>query len=90
MALVGSVAGSTPELRDPNNYYVAFESSGAGADPNAASDVQAAFMSQVTDVIYVAIHPPASSVDNSLVDVYLIGRTSCGDLVGIHSISVET
>jgi hypothetical protein len=44
----------------------------------------------LTDVVYVAVHAPASSPDRAQVQVYLLGRTRCGDLVGIHSISIET
>ena len=52
--------------------------------------MQAAIAAQLTDVIYVAVHKPASDLYQAEVDVYLIGRTACGDLVGLHAISVET
>jgi len=41
-------------------------------------------------VIYVAAHAPAGSPDQAEVNVYLVGRTSCGDLVGPHAIAIET
>jgi hypothetical protein len=90
MALVGAPAGSTFESRDPSNYYVDFEPASSTADPNAATLVQNAITAQLTDVVYIAIHPPAGSIDQAQVDVYLVGRTSCGDLVGLHAISIET
>jgi DNA uptake protein ComE-like DNA-binding protein len=85
LALTHAVAGSTTEVRAVDNYYVDLEPSGAAADA-----VQAAFTAQLTDLIYVAVHQPEGSIDDSLVDVYLVGRTASGDLVGIHAISVET
>ena len=45
---------------------------------------------RVTDVVYVAVFKPASDPYNAEYDVYLVGRASCGDLVGIHAISIET
>jgi DNA uptake protein ComE-like DNA-binding protein len=78
------------ESRDPSGYYRAFEPANASADPNAASLVQAAIAAQLTSVIYVAVHKPASDPYHAEVDVYLIGRTACGDLVGLHAIAVET
>lgn len=89
-ATVGVTPGSTTETRDPSNYYVDFEPSSGTADPNAAAAVQAAIAAQLTDVIYVAVIPPLGSPNQALVDVYLVGRTSCGDLVGLHAVSVET
>ena len=85
LALTHAVAGSTTEVRGTDNYFVDLEPSGASADA-----VQAAFAAQLTDVIYVAVHQPAGSIDDALVDVYLVGRTASGDLVGLHAISVET
>jgi hypothetical protein len=54
--------------------------------------VQAAFTAQLTDVVYIAIHPAPTPDDPNSCDipVYLVGRTACGDLVGIRSIAVET
>jgi DNA uptake protein ComE-like DNA-binding protein len=88
LALLHASAGSTTEVRDVANYYVDFEQN--GPDGNAGAEVQAAIAAQLTDLIYVAVHQPPDSIDISLVDVYLVGRTSCGDIVGIHAISVET
>ncbi len=90
-ALVGADPASTLFLRNVSDFYdYGFEPASSTADPNAAADVEAAFAAQLTDVTYIAIQPPASSINHADVDVYLVGRTSCGDLVGIHSISVET
>jgi hypothetical protein len=88
LALVGAPAGSTAALRDPASFYAGFEPSGSSAHPSAPKYIQAAFTSKVTDVVYVAVTPPAPN--QALVQVYLVGRTSCGDLVGLTSISVET
>jgi hypothetical protein len=90
LALVHASAGSTTEVRAVADYFVAFEPNLATSDPNASAAVQAAVAAQLTDVLYLAVHQPAGSIDQALVDVYLIGRTSCGDLVGLHAIAVET
>ena len=90
LALVGAPAGSTAQLRNVDDYFADFEPSSSTADPSAATDVQNAFSSQLTDVVYVAVFAPPGSDNTALVDVYLVGRTSCGDLVGLHAISVET
>jgi DNA uptake protein ComE-like DNA-binding protein len=90
LALVGAQAGSTAEVRDVSNYYVGFEPSGMGDGMAAAAAVQAAISAQLTDVVYIAIHPPAGSINQAEVGVYLLGRTRCGDLVGLHAISIET
>lgn len=90
LALVGAPAGSTAELRSVANYYRALEPSSGTADPAAAAVITGAFEGQLTDIIYVAVHAPAGSPDRAVVQVYLVGRTSCGDLVGIRSISIET
>ena len=90
VALVHPEAGSTTETRDPNNFYVDFEPASATADPNAAAAVQAAIAAQLTDVVYIAIIPPKGGPNQAEVDVYLVGRTACGDLVGLHAISIET
>jgi hypothetical protein len=50
--------------------------------------VQSAFSSQLTDVVYIAVFPGGPSAVQ--VQVYLVGRTSCGDLVGLMSIAIET
>jgi len=84
LALVNAQAGSTASTRDVSNYYGDLE-----ADDAAAAAVQKIF-GGLTDVTYVAVFAPSGSDNQALVDVYLVGRTSCGDLVGLHSISVET
>jgi hypothetical protein len=88
LALVGAPSGSTALLRDPANFYNNLEPSSGTADPSAASAIQSAFTSQLTDVVYVAVFPGGPSAVE--VQVYLVGRTSCGDLVGLTSISIET
>jgi DNA uptake protein ComE-like DNA-binding protein len=88
--LLSPGSGWSFENRDPNNYYVDLEPSGDGDGTAAAAAVQAAVAAQLTDVIYVAVHKPAGDPYQAEVDVYLIGRTKCGDLVGLHAISVET
>jgi hypothetical protein len=59
------------------------------SDDVAATAVETEF-GTLTDVVYVAVFAPPDSENTALVDVYLVGRTSCGDLVALHSISVET
>lgn len=88
LALVGAPAGSTASLRDPANFYGNLEPSSSAADPAAAATIQSAFTSQLTDVVYVAVFPGGPSAVE--VQVYLVGRDSCGDLVGLTSISIET
>ena len=86
LLLVGAGAGTTAETRGVDGYYAALEP----ADSPAAAAVQAAVTAQLTDVVYVAVHKPDSDPYHAEVDVYLLGRTSCGDLVGLHAIAVET
>jgi DNA uptake protein ComE-like DNA-binding protein len=86
LALVDAEAGSTALLRSPDDYFTALEPEDS---PDAAA-VQAAYGAQLTDVVYVAVFKPESDPYNAEVDVYLVGRTACGDLVGIHAISIET
>lgn len=88
LALVGAPAGSTASLRDPANFYNNLEPAGSTADPAAAAAIESAFTSQLTDVVYVAVFPGGPTAVQ--VQVYLVGRTSCGDLVGLTSISIET
>ncbi len=90
LALVGAPSGSTAELRAAGSFDNALEPSSSTADPGAAAAVESAFTSQLSDVIYVAVHAPAGSLDQAEVNVYLVGRTSCGDLVGLHAIAIET
>jgi hypothetical protein len=80
LALVNAPSSYTAQVRATDNYYAAFE-----ADDVATAAVKAWFEQNLTDVTYVAVLG-----NGALVDVYLVGRTSCGDLVGLHSISVET
>ncbi len=88
LALVGAPAGSTAALRDPASFFANLEASSSTADMDAPVTIQGAFDSQLVDVVYVAVTPPVPN--NVLVQVYLVGRTTCGDLVGMTSISVET
>jgi len=89
ITLTKAEAGSTGGIRPTENFYVALEPSSSTADSTAAAKVQTAF-GTLTDVVYIYIEKPASDPYHAEVDVYLVGRTSCGDLVGIHSIAVET
>lgn len=86
MSLTKAEAGSTFLIRPVDDYYGDLE---AGDDPNASTKIQALF-GTLSDVTYVAVFKPNSDPYHSEVDVYLVGRTSCGDLVGIHAIAVET
>ncbi len=90
LALVHEVPGSAAQLRDTAHYFVALEPSSDMADPGAAAALEAAVGASLTDVIYVAIFLPSSDPNHAEVRVYLVGRSACGDLVGLRSISVET
>jgi DNA uptake protein ComE-like DNA-binding protein len=90
LALVSESAGSTAELRDASNYFVAFEPASDMADPNAGMALEAAVTANLTDVIYVAVSLPRSDPYHAEVRVYLLGRDGCGNLVGLKSIAVET
>jgi DNA uptake protein ComE-like DNA-binding protein len=92
LALAGVPAGSTAEARDPANFLSNLEPASSTADPGAVAAVQAAIAAQLTDVAYVALHLPPTPEDPYSCDVvvYLVGRTTCGDLVGLKSIAVET
>lgn len=90
LALVAAPAGSTAELRPTERFYAALEPSSSDADPNAAAAVQSAVSAQLSNVIFVAVHAPAGSPNQAEVNVYLVGRTTCGDLVALHAIAIET
>ncbi|NMO20380.1 hypothetical protein HPC49_41515 [Pyxidicoccus fallax] len=90
LALADVPWGYTAEVRVVSNYFRALEPSSSSADPWAAANIENAFNTQLTDVIYVALHAPPGSPDQARVRVFLVGRTSCGDLVGIQSIAIET
>jgi hypothetical protein len=90
MALMVVAPGTTAEQRDVARFYQALEPASGEADPNAAAAVQAAVAAQLTDVIYVAIQPPPGDPYHCVLQVYLVGRTACGDLVALHSEAVET
>jgi DNA uptake protein ComE-like DNA-binding protein len=90
LKLIGAPSGFTAESRAVANFWVAVEPANASADANAPAALKAAFDLQLTDVVYVAVHRPASDPDHAQVAVYLLGRTRCGDLVGLHSVAVET
>ena len=90
LPLAGAPAGSTAELRDVGGFYAALEPASAAADPGAAATIEAAVGAQLSDVVYVAVPAPAGSPDTAIVDVYLVGRTRCGDLVGLHAVAIET
>ncbi|WP_163995911.1 nuclease A inhibitor family protein [Pyxidicoccus caerfyrddinensis] len=90
LALAGVPFGYTAEVRVVSNYFRALEPSSSSADPWAAANIENAFDTQLTDVIYVALHAPPGSPNQAAVQVFLVGRTSCGDLVGIKSIAIET
>ncbi len=90
LALVGAEAGSTAEVRTLDYFKMVLEPSSDNADPNAAADVVAAIGAQLTDVIVVKVHKPQNDPYSAEVDMYVLGRTSCGDLVGLHAIAIET
>ncbi|MCY1016128.1 nuclease A inhibitor family protein [Pyxidicoccus sp. MSG2] len=90
LALAGVPSGYTAEVRVVSNYFRALEPSSGSADPWAAANIENAFDTQLTDVIYVALHAPPGGPNQAVVQVFLVGRTSCGDLVGIKSIAIET
>ncbi len=90
LSLVGAPAGSTVESRAVDNFNVALEPSSDSADPAAAAAVESIVSSQLDDVIFVKIHKPVGDPYSAEVDVYLVGRTSCGDLVGLHAVAIET
>ncbi len=81
-ALLGAT-GTTID-RTPSRFFQNLEPSSDMADPGAAAAIQAAFEARVTDAIYVGFQ------NGAVVDVYVIGRTTCGDLVGLHSVTIET
>lgn len=85
LALTHAAPGSIAVVRGIENFYSHLE-----GDDAAAAAVRAVVEAQLTDVVYFNIYKPAGSPDRALVDVFLVGRTSSGDLVGLHTISVET
>ncbi len=79
-------ASATSATRPTANFARAFEPN-VGALETAPATLSAAIDASLRDLIYVAIIDPAAPAE---VHVILAGRTLCGDLVFLQSISIET
>jgi hypothetical protein len=82
-------AGATSEVRTTDRYLNAFEPASASAPATAPMALADAVNAALTDLIYVAIHDP-DPAHAAEVRVILAGRTACGQLVWLESISIET
>lgn len=78
-----SAASST---RPVENFSQAFEPN-LGAPKSAPATLSAAIEASLSDLIYVTIVDPALGAE---VHVILAGRTTCGDLIFLRSVSIET
>jgi hypothetical protein len=78
--------GATARVRESASYFRAFEPAPGSAEQSPAA-LQAAIEAGLTDLLYVAITPVERRAE---VRVILVGRTSCGELVWLESISIET
>ena len=86
VALAGLPTGSTHSTRPTENFAAAFEPN-SGAPKTAPATLSAAIDASLSDLIYVAIIDPAFPAE---VHVILAGRSACGDLVLLRSVSIET
>lgn len=86
VALAGLPATATSSTRPVANFAEAFEPN-LGAPKSAPATLSAAIEASLSDLIYVTIVDPARGAE---VHVILAGRTSCGDLVFLRSVSIET
>ncbi|MBX7195859.1 MAG: hypothetical protein K1X94_27640 [Sandaracinaceae bacterium] len=78
-------AGSTSSVRGADTYALHFEPA-----PGAADEAPAALgtaLGALSDPLYVAIVSPENP---AAVRVIYVGRTPCGELVWLESISIET
>lgn len=78
-------ADATAEVRETEHFLRAFEP--APGAPEEASTELAAALGALSDLLYVAIVSPE---EPAVVRVILVGRTRCGDLVWLESVSIET
>lgn len=86
VAKAALAASATHMTRPTANFARAFEPN-VGAPETAPATLSAAIDANLHDLIYVAIIDPAAPAE---VHVILAGRTACGDLVFLQSISIET
>lgn len=88
--LSGASAGATDEAQTEEWFWahvVVDPTRDPAIDPERPAMLRAAFEALAGERIVVRIIEPASS---ATVLVYLVGRTSCGDLVWLSSASIET
>jgi hypothetical protein len=85
LKLTQSDPSSRTEVRPVDRYFGNIEPAGRDFDQNAPALLLAAVKAQLSSLSYFAIKQGGAAVD-----VYLVGVTACGDLVGLHAISIET
>jgi hypothetical protein len=90
LKLVGAPAGSSVESRSVDDFALVLEMSSESANPDASAELMSIVSTQLSGTIYVKVHAPVGSPNQAEVHVYLVGRTSCGDWVGLHSVAIET
>lgn len=78
-------AGASATVRETDRFARAFEP--APGSPDEAPAVLGAALGALSDPLYVAIVSPD---EPAVVRVILVGRTRCGELVWLESISIET
>jgi hypothetical protein len=78
-------AGAIATVRETARFARAFEPA-PGSPEDAPARLRAA-LGALSDVLYVAITDPTMRAE---VRVILVGRTRCGDLVWLESVSIET
>jgi len=86
VAFAGLPAIAASATRPTENFARAFEPD-LGAPKTAPATLVAAIDASLTDLIYVAIIDPALPAE---VHVILAGRTLCGDIILLQSVSIET
>jgi hypothetical protein len=78
-------AGASATVREVDRFVRAFEPAPGAADEVPAQLATA--LGVLGDALYVAIVSPD---EPAVVRVILVGRTRCGELVWLESVSIET
>jgi hypothetical protein len=78
-------AGASATVRETDRFARAFEP--APGSPDEAPAALSTALGALSDPLYVAIVSPD---EPAVVRVILVGRTRCGELVWLESISIET
>jgi hypothetical protein len=79
--LLGYAAGTVMETRTLDEFFTAYLL--GGADGDRYTEMRAILEAHLTDLTVIRL-------DTIQVHVYVVGRTACGEIAGVTTISVET